>query len=118
VIRSFTEYLVFLSRLYEEIAPDATVGITITLRGCKGRQLTGGPRVMFFGNFYIAQENVIRREREVQVAELRIASDDRDRDGETRLPCLRVAKRDGRDDRLLATTPSQSSILNVREKMV
>jgi hypothetical protein len=72
-IFSFTEYLLFLSRLYERIAPDATVRTMITLRGCKGRQLASmDPMVMFFfGDYYIAQEDMIRQEREVQVAELR-----------------------------------------------
>jgi hypothetical protein len=72
-IWSFTEFLLFLSRLYEQIAPDATVRIVITLRGCEGRQLAAmDPMVVFFlSDYYIAQDDVIRREREVQVAELR-----------------------------------------------
>jgi hypothetical protein len=72
-IWAFTEYLLFLSRFYERIAQDATVRIVITLRGCKGRQLAAADPIdmFFFGDDYIAQDDVIRQEREVQVAELR-----------------------------------------------
>lgn len=70
-IYSFTEYMLFLSRLYEQIAPDATVRIAITLRGCRGRQLAAMDPSVIIGHYYIAQEDVIRQEREVQVAELR-----------------------------------------------
>jgi len=71
-IWSFTEYMLFLSRLYEQVAPDATVRITITLRGCRGRQLAAmDPMVIIGHHYYIAQEDVIPQEREVQVAELR-----------------------------------------------
>jgi hypothetical protein len=70
-IWSFTEYLSFFSRLYERVAPDATVRIVITLRGCNGRELAAmDPTVPWFGG-YISQEDVIRQEREVQVSELR-----------------------------------------------
>ena len=70
-IWSFTEYLLFLSRLYERVAPDATVRIVITLHGCNGRELAAmDPSVVFFGG-YVAGEDIIRQERDVQVAELR-----------------------------------------------
>lgn len=70
-IWSFTEFFLFLTRLYEQIAADATVRIAITLRGCKGRELAAmDPSILLFdGN--IAHEDVIRQEREIQVAELR-----------------------------------------------
>ena len=70
-IYSFTEILIFLSRFYEGIAPDASVRCMITLRGCKGRQLAAmNPRIVL-GHNYISHEDVISQEREVQVAQLR-----------------------------------------------
>ena len=70
-IWSFTEFLLFLSRLYEQIASDASVRIVITLHGCKSRELAAmDPSIAFFGG-YTAQEDVIRQERELQVSELR-----------------------------------------------
>lgn len=70
-IYSFTEYLLFLSRLYEQIAPDSTVRIAITLHGCNGRQLASfDARVPVWPNL-VAQDDVIPQVREVQVAELR-----------------------------------------------
>jgi len=70
-IWSFTEFLVFLSRVYEEIAPEATVRIAITLRGCRGRELAAMDASILLWDGYIAQEDTIRQQREVQVAELR-----------------------------------------------
>lgn len=71
-IWSFTEFSIFLSRLYERIAPDTTVRVRVTMTGCRGRQLASyDPMVDFFAGEYISQEEVITQEREVQVVELR-----------------------------------------------
>jgi hypothetical protein len=70
-IWSFTEFLLYLSRLYERIAPDTTVRIAIKMSGCRGRELRAyDVMVAFFGG-YVSQEDVISQEREVQVSELR-----------------------------------------------
>jgi len=70
-IWSFTEFFLFLSRLYERIAPDTTVRIVIRMSGCQGRELRAyDVMVPFFGG-YVSQEDVISQEREVQVSELR-----------------------------------------------
>lgn len=71
VVYSFTEYLIFLSRLYEQTAPDATVRIVITMRGCSGRELATFDARVHLLPFYVAQDDVIPQERRVQVAELR-----------------------------------------------
>jgi hypothetical protein len=70
-IWSFTEHLVFLSRLYERIAPDTTLRFAITLRGCNGRELAAFDPMVAFWEGHIAHEDVIRQAREVQVAEWR-----------------------------------------------
>lgn len=70
-IYSFTEYLLFLSRFYERIAPEATLRFAITLRGCDGRELASFEPLVAFWEGHIAHEDVIRQEREVQLAELR-----------------------------------------------
>jgi hypothetical protein len=70
-IYSFTEYLIFLSRFYERIAPEATVRFAITLRRCNGRELASFEPLVAFWEGHVAHEDVIRQEREVQVAELR-----------------------------------------------
>jgi len=71
-IWSFTEFFIFLSRLYERIAPDTTVRARVTMTGCRGRQLAAyDPMVDFFVGEYISEEDVISQEREVQVVELR-----------------------------------------------
>ena len=70
-IWSFTEYLMFLSRLYEQIASDATIRLAITLRGCEGRELAAFDSMVAFWEGHVAHGDVIRQEREIQVAELR-----------------------------------------------
>ena len=70
-IYSFTEYLLFLSRFYERIAPEATLRFAITLRGCDGRELASFEPLVAFWEGHISHEDVIRQEREVQIAELR-----------------------------------------------
>jgi hypothetical protein len=70
-IYSFTEFFLFLSRLYERIAPDATIHVVTTMSGCNGRELaTFDARVHLLPSF-VAQDDVIRQKRDVQVAELR-----------------------------------------------
>lgn len=70
-IWSFTEFLIFLSRLYERTAPDASVRLVIAVRGCNGRELASFDPMIDLFSTYIAHADVIRQEREVQVAELR-----------------------------------------------
>ena len=70
-IYSFAEYLLFLSRFYEQVAPEATLRFGITLRGCDGRELAAFEPLVAFWEGHVAHEDVIRQEREVQVAELR-----------------------------------------------
>jgi hypothetical protein len=70
-IFSFTEFLLFLSRLYEHIAPEATVRIVITRHGCNGRELVSLDGSTWLWGGHIAHEDIIRQEREVQGAELR-----------------------------------------------
>ena len=70
-IWSYTEYLVFLSRLYERIVPDATVRLAISLYGCAGRELAAFDAAVAFFDGHVASDDVIRQEREIQVAELR-----------------------------------------------
>jgi len=70
-IYSFTEYLIFLSRFYGLVAQEATVRFSITLRGCNGRELASFEPLVPFWEGHVAHEDVIRQEREVQVAELR-----------------------------------------------
>lgn len=71
VIFSFAEFLVFLSRLYERVAPDATVRIVITLHGCNGRELVSIEPSTWIPWSQISHDDPIGQDREVQVAELR-----------------------------------------------
>jgi hypothetical protein len=70
-IWSFTEYLLFLARLYEMVAPDASVYVQITLHGCKDRELAAfDPEVTWWeGN--VSREGVISQAENLQVVELR-----------------------------------------------
>jgi len=52
-------------------APDASVKIVVTLRGCTGRQLAAFDPMIDLWEDYVAHEDVIGQEREIQVAELR-----------------------------------------------
>jgi len=72
-IYAFTEHLLFLSRFYERIARDTTLRFSITLRGCEGRELAAFDPLVAFWEGQVSHEDVIRQEREVQVAELRAA---------------------------------------------
>ena len=75
-IYSFTEFFTFLSRLYERIATDAAIRVTVKLTGCYGRELaTFDPMVDLFDS-YVSREDTITQEWEVQVAELRASHSD------------------------------------------
>jgi len=64
----------FVSRLYERIAPEATVRVRVRMTGCNGRELAAfDPMIPFFEG-HTSHEDTISQEREVQVVELR-ASD-------------------------------------------
>src|SRR5262249_21790748 len=70
-IYSLTEFHIFLVRLYEKIAPEATVRIRIAMTGCQGRVLASyEPMVNLFAD-YMSQEDEIVQTRDIQVAELR-----------------------------------------------
>lgn len=71
VIYSFTEFLLFLARLYERIAPDATIRITVKMTGCQNRELGSYEPLVHMFTQYASQEDVISQAREVQVAQLR-----------------------------------------------
>jgi hypothetical protein len=71
LIYSFTECLLFIRRLYEQIAPEATIHLTITLYGCKGRELASfDPMISWLGG-YVSTEDIIPSEISATVADLR-----------------------------------------------
>jgi len=70
-IWSFAEFLIFLSRFYERVASDGSVRFVITLRGCNGRELAAFDPMIAFPDGYVAHDDVIEQQREIQVAELR-----------------------------------------------
>ena len=73
MIWSFTESVLFLSRLYGQIAPDVTVHIEVVLSGCRGRELASyDPMVDFFlSQDYVSEEDRISQVEDVSVVELR-----------------------------------------------
>jgi hypothetical protein len=70
-IYSFTEFFTFLSRLYERVAPDATVRVRVKMTGCKDRELASFDGMVSFFDGHISREDTIFQEREIQVVELR-----------------------------------------------
>src|SRR5207249_4527075 len=64
--------LLFFSRLYEAIAPDATVTIEIVLHGCKGRELVGDGGVHLWEG-YVSNEETVSVGETVTVVALRAA---------------------------------------------
>lgn len=74
LIYAFTEYLIFLKRLYEQISPDATIYFKISLYGCKDRELASlDPMIAWWGG-YVSTEDVISQEVSIRVAELRASN--------------------------------------------
>lgn len=75
-IYSFTEFFLFLKRLYENTAPDATIHVAITLHGCRDRQLATFDASVVLGPFYVAKDNVIPVDVDITTTELRASSED------------------------------------------
>ena len=71
VIYSFTEYVMFCARLYEAIAPDASVRIEIVLDGCKGRELSAFDARVTWSPGKTSSEETISVVETVRVVELR-----------------------------------------------
>ncbi len=69
-IWSFTEYLLFLSRLYGTVAPDGTVHIQITLHGCRDRELAAFDPMIGWWPGNVSREDVISQGEDVRVVEL------------------------------------------------
>jgi hypothetical protein len=76
LIWSFTEYLLFLARLYETVAADATIHIQITLYGCKDRELASFEPLVDLWPGKVSREDTIPQVQDVQVVELRAAHQD------------------------------------------
>lgn len=75
-IYSFTEYILFLKRLYEERAPEATIHIATTLHGCKDRELTTFDASVFLWPGYVCKDDTIPLEIDVTTTELRASTED------------------------------------------
>ena len=76
-IYSCTEWLLFLSRLYELLAEVNTVRILVRVVGCKNRQLASfGESRRFRSDLYESQEDVISFQRDCTVEELRASSNE------------------------------------------
>ena len=76
-IYSCTEWLLFLSRLYELLAEANTVRILVRVVGCKNRQLASfGESRRFRSDLYESQEDVISFQRDCTVEELRASSNE------------------------------------------
>jgi len=71
MIWSFTEVFMYLSRLYERIAQDATARIRVRMTGCDGRALAAFYELTHLWEGYISHEDTISEEREILVVELR-----------------------------------------------
>lgn len=74
-IYSCTEWLLFLSRLYELLAEANTVRILVRVVGCKNRQLASfDGSISFHSDWYESQEDIISFQRDYTVEELRASS--------------------------------------------
>jgi len=74
-IYSCTEWVLFLSRLYQLLAEVNTVRILVRLVGCKNRQLASfDASIPFHSDWYESQEDVISFQRDYTVEELRASS--------------------------------------------
>jgi hypothetical protein len=74
-IYSFTEFTLFLRRLFEDTAPEATIHVQVTLHGCKDRHLASFGET-FLWPLYVAKDNVIPLELDITTTELRASADD------------------------------------------
>jgi len=73
VIWSLTEFMIFLRRYYEQISPDGSIHLQIVMNGTKNRELValGGEALPIYG--FVAQENPIFIQEDIQVVELKAA---------------------------------------------
>jgi hypothetical protein len=72
-IYSFTEFMLFFSRLYGELSPDNSLVIRVALHGCKDRELASFEFMVPFWPGHISGEEVISQQETLQVAELKAA---------------------------------------------
>lgn len=70
-IWSITEILLFCKRYYEDIVPDGNLHLDILLNGTKDRQLAAFDPAVTLGPWYIATENPILIQEDVQLVELK-----------------------------------------------
>jgi hypothetical protein len=76
-IYSCTEWLLFLSRLYELLAEANTVRILVRVVGCKNRQLASfDGSIPFCSDWYESQEDIMSFQRDYTVEELRASSNE------------------------------------------
>lgn len=71
LIYSYTEFLLFFKRLYEEITPDGSIHIKLALCGCTDRQLAAPEGLLFLGDWFVSREDTIVIEQDIRVVELR-----------------------------------------------
>jgi hypothetical protein len=72
-IWSVTEMLLFCKRYYEDIAPHGNLHLGISLNRTKDRQLAPFDPSVPLGPWYIAKENSVLIQEDIQVVELKAA---------------------------------------------
>ena len=75
-IYSLTEFLLFISRAYEDLDNVESLHLGITLTGCKQRQLASFEGLVHLPDWYVSQDDVITWERDIQLIELRASYKD------------------------------------------
>lgn len=76
LIYSFTEYLLFLRRLYRDIAAEGTIHFKLGLHGCKDRQLATVDPLVHLGEWYVSKEDTVVIEEDIRFVELHASFQD------------------------------------------
>jgi hypothetical protein len=70
-IYTFTEFSLFLKRVYEELDLDGDIHVVIRLVGCKDRELAAYDGLVHLEPWYVCKEDVVTVDETVRVVELK-----------------------------------------------